>query len=159
MLVYRLCKVGEVEKLLNNKDVNEIAIPGSNLIKKQQEKNINSHCYNFQLSYLHFFKKLESIFYFYTADKYICTYDIPDEILEKYEGEGFYLDYINFEKTQKTVEYAIPSNELDFSYLVKIDKINEVIDYEDYIFDPSLKDEIETIYLKEKGRSRSRHIS
>jgi hypothetical protein len=53
-------------------------------------------------------------------------------------------------------EYAIPVNELSFEYLKRVDKINEFIDYEDYLFDPTLKEEIQTIYEKGKERSRTR---
>ena len=156
MVVYRLCKVGEVNKLLDSEDLESVAIPGKVFIDKQQEKNVNSHNYNFKVSYLHFFKDLSSIFYFYTEDKYICTYDIPDDKLEKYQGEGFYWDYRNFSKMEAVKEYAIPSFELSFSYLKRIDKIKEFINYEDYLFDPSLSEELETIYIKGKERSRTK---
>ena len=156
MLVYRICRIGEVSKLLENKDLNEVGKPATHFIEKQQKGNISSHDYNFRLSYLHFFKDLPSIFYFYTADKFICTYDIPEDILEKYKGQGFYLDYCNFEKMEAVDEYAIPVNELSFEYLKRVDKINEFIDYEDYLFDPTLKEEIQTIYEKGKERSRTR---
>ena len=159
MLVYRICGIGETSKILESKSLEVAARPGTYFIEKQQKGNINSHSYHYKKSYLHFFKDLPSIFYLYTGEKCICTYDIPEDILEKYKGQGYYMDYRKFEKIEATDEYAIPVEELSFEYLTKVDKINEYIDYEDYLFDPSLSGELETIYQKNKERSRTRKIS
>lgn len=154
MLVYRLCRIGEVNKLLQEKSVENIGVSGQLLIERQHKENVNNHVYNYQKEYLHFYKRLESIFYLYTEDKYLCTYDIPEEILEKYLGYGFYRDFRTRGRIVSTVEYAIDIEELSFDYLVKIDKILEYINYEDYLFDPSLHEELETIYSKERRRIR-----
>ena len=154
MLVYRLCKIGEVNKLLKEKSFENVGTPGQLLIERQHEKNVNNHVYDYQKTYLHFYKRLQSIFYLYTEDKYLCTYDIPDEILAKYQGYGFYYDYRDRSRAVSTVEYAIDINELSFNYLCKIDRIIEYIDYEDYLYDPTLQEELETIYSKERRRIR-----
>ena len=158
MLVYRLCKVDEVNKLLDERNIESIGVPASVFINEQQTKNISSHEYNYHLSYLHFFKDLSSIFYFYTEEKFLCTYDIPEEILNNHAGKGFYQNYINYNRIEAVDEYAIPVSELSFQYLNKIDKITEFIDYDDYLYDPTLSEDLKPIYKKE-GRSRTRKIS
>ena len=158
MLVYRLCKFEEVNKLLEEKNIDSIGVPASVFINIQQVKNVSSHEYDYHLDYLHFFKDLSSIFYYDTEDKYLCTYNIADEILTNHKGQGFYLDFVNLRRLVAVDEFAIPTNELSFENVVKVEKIKEFIDYDDYIADSSLDDELKLIY-KRKERSRTRKIS
>lgn len=77
---------------------------------------------------------------------FICTYDIPNYLLEKHYGVGFYLDRFNFRKLEKVSEYAIENEFINFNYLLKIERILEYIDIEDYMSD-NISSKIETIYL------------
>lgn len=140
MLVYRICKELEIRKIFENDSLNDI---GKAFINN---KKINNHNYEPNKKYLHFFKEYSSVFYLNTeSGYYICTFDIPEFILENNAGEGYYLDITNWRNKEKVTEYAIKTEELDFNYLIKIDKITEYIDYEDYLYN-EYTDKLETIY-------------
>ena len=51
-------------------------------------------------------------------------------------------------KVEKVIEYAIPNNEIEFKYLIKIEKVLKGIEYEEYLYE-DYKDNLETIYNKE----------
>ncbi len=140
MIVYRLCRESEINELLNTKSTTNI---GKEYISNPKQ---NNHNYKDNIKYLHFYKDYDSLFYLYLKpNRYICTYNIPDELLQKYQGTGFYLDRIFLEKLESTTEYAVPNNEISFSYLQKVDKIKEEIEFEDYICGGH-HDSLETIY-------------
>ena len=79
MQVYRLCSEYEINIILKTHDFSKISrffYPNPKL---------NNHKYQPHQRYLHFFQKLSDILYQdTTSDKILCTYNIPDEILNKY---------------------------------------------------------------------------
>ena len=143
MLVYRICNNNEISKILTNKSLNEIGK------KYHTNKLINTHNYKNNIKYIHFYKDFNSIFYLNTNKNfYICTYNIPDNILDNCIGIGYYLDREFLRNIENVYEYAIDSKLVLFDYLLKIDKITDNIDFDDYIYNSYL-DKLETIYLKQ----------
>jgi len=141
MIVYRICSKDEIEMIFRDKLFHNIG----NFF--EINKNTNTHLYKNNKKYIHFFKDFNSIFYLDTTpDMFICTYDIPNYLLGKHYGEGFYLDCFNCRSLQKVSEYAIENEFINFNYLLKIDKILEFIDIEDYMYS-DITSKIETIYL------------
>ena len=144
MKVYRLCKEDEYIKIISNKNFKSIGK------KFQNNSKLNNHIYEEDKLYIHFFKNFDSIFYLNTnKNKYICIYSIPDKLLEKYKGTGFYLDRENFRNLENVDEYFIENSKKKFNYLDKIYKINNYIDYLD-IFDQTFINNIECIFPKEE---------
>ena len=140
MTVYRLCNELEFQKILNTMSFDDIGSLCCNNSKR------NNHRYKSNQKYLHFFKDYDSLFYLYLkSGTYICTYDIPDEILEKYVGVGKYLDRMYMKKIESVTEYSIPNAEISFDYLKSIEKISRDIEYEEYI-DDDYKDSLELVY-------------
>ena len=143
MVVYRLCNELEFQKILNTMSFNDIGSLYSDNSK------LNNHKYQANQKYLHFFKDYNSLFYLcLKPGSYICTYDIPDNLLEKYVGIGQYLDIIFMRKLENAIEYAIPNDEILFDYLKRIDKVSKYIDYEEYL-DGDYKSSLETLYDKQ----------
>lgn len=140
MIVYRLCNKKEIQEILNTKSFTNIGSINNNNSK------LNNHTYIINQKYLHFFKDYDSLFYLYLKPKSnICIYNIPDILLEKYRGEGKYLDRLSMKRIDKVIEYAIPNYEIEFTYLQKIDKVIDNIDFFDYI-EMNYNDKLETIY-------------
>lgn len=140
MIVYRLCSKEEVDLILERRELTEIGKTFSN------NKELNNHNYDSNRKYLHFFASKSSLFYLcVTTGTYICTYDIPTDILNKYIGEGYYLDRLYLKNLNKVIEYAVPSDEILFEYLQKIERIKSYVDYEDYLYDWDIR-ETEIIY-------------
>ncbi len=148
MIVYRICKEEEIEHILNDKNFKNIG----KTFKPNQA--INTHLYKTNKNYIHFFKNIDSIFYLNTyANIYICTYCIPDNLLEEHYGIGYYLDRTNFNTLEKVPEYAIENEFIHFNQLLKIERIKEYIDIEDYIY-YDISPKIETIYLSNEITSK-----
>lgn len=144
MKVYRLCKEAEINYILKNKDFKNIG----NFFNNDKKKN--NHSYRAGKKYLHFFKDLKSILYLNsTKGHFICTYNIPDNILNQRNGFGQYLDYINFKTLHLVSEYAVENDLIQFGFLTKIDKIIQDLDYEDLYYNPDFKGLIESIYENE----------
>ena len=158
MIVYRVCSQEEITNVLEEESFANVGTEGKDLIAVQQQRNVNNHEYNFQKKYLHFYKDKISMFYMKTENTYLCTYNIPDDILEPREKEGYYLDLANYRKIVRVPEYAIENSLLDFNYLEKVEYINEYIDIDDYYTDKNLTDSINVVYLKEKGMIKERRI-
>lgn len=130
MLVYRNCDKKEIKKVLTNKNFNNIG----SMCEENPSKN--TFKYLEDTFYMHFFKDRYSLLYLDTSTgRYICTYNIPDFILEKHFGYGFYLDLISFKTLGKIEEYAIPSNLIKFEYLESIDILTDFVDFEDVLHD------------------------
>lgn len=118
MRVYRCIALQEVI----NKYKNE-----SN--KKLENRSLNTHNYQKDKEYVHFFRYDEFAKYYFNLGKdgsydeinsnYILfmTANIPREILEKYKGFGFYK--LNQEEIIMP-EYAIPVEEFNTDYIVNI---------------------------------------
>lgn len=148
MLVYRLCKEEEVNEILKSKKFKNVG-----KCFKINNK-MNTHKYIENRRYLHFFDQIVNLFHFDTCEEYyICTYDIPKELLDKYRGMGYYLDSFNLKTYEQVVEYAIPSNYISFDYLLKIQEIREDMDVDDYLYS-DMDNKLITIYEKEQKKGR-----
>lgn len=147
MLVYRICSKQEIEQILNYNEFTAIGNYG--LTYLNNNKNKNNHMYKLDKLYLHFFKNKDSIFYMDTSeDRFICTYDIPEDILKTGMGTGKYPNYFNFNHLINVCEYAIESSLISFEYLLKVERIKEYIDIEDYMYDNELSEFVDAIYDK-----------
>ena len=146
MLVYRICNNIEISKLLTNKSLSEIGKT------YKIDKLKNTHNYKSNIKYIHFFKEFDSVFYLNTnKNHYICTYNIPDYLLDNNLGLGYYLDRTFLRSIDNVHEYVIDSNIVLFDYLIKIDKIISNIDFDDYLYS-SYQNKLETIYIKQNNK-------
>ena len=139
MFVYRICDEEEISSIIKNKSLTGIGHFYSTNPKK------NTHSYYLGVKYLHFYEKYTDVFYLDSSKNcYICTYDIRDDILEKFSGVGYYLDRVFFNYLQEVHEYAVDVSFLSFQNLIQIDQIIAPISFEDIDYDFS--DKIITIY-------------
>ena len=140
MLVYRICKKDEIDNILNNKSFVNV---GNNF----NYSCINNHNYNENKKYLHFFLNLDSILYLRTLkDRYLCIYDIDDNILNKNEGLGYYLNYISYNTLDEVIEYRLENTDINFNDLKQVYYINNYIDYEDFLDNFDISKFFEIIY-------------
>lgn len=154
MIVYRLCQENEIKKIIETKDFSFVGTLGKVYKKEKGEIDLNTHHYKETKRYMHFFPKLDNIFYLNPEkDMYVCYYDIPEELLNNCIGYGEYKDYFTLSIPRKILEYSIENNDLDFNYLEKVDKIIENIPVEEYFADENLTNFLETIYTKEKSKT------
>lgn len=87
--------------------------------KKSYNHGINTHNYEFGVSYLHFFHFFEDAVGYiqsipsigWDGRSYIARYDIPEFLLEKYRGFGYYPEKYPYHIP--VLEYAIPYSELN----------------------------------------------
>lgn len=145
MKVFRLCREDEVKQILNSKSFENVG----NYCRNSER---NSHKYNEDVRYLHFFKNKSDLLYLNTlANRFICVYDIPKELLSSYYGHGKYRDYIRFVTLNKVEEFAIPAASIRFDYLNSIIKIIKDIDFEDMYENPNLSGLTQEIYIQDKN--------
>jgi len=143
MLVYRLCKEEEIKEILDTRKFKNV---GKSF---KINASANTHKYIDKEKYLHFFNKKDDVLYFNTPSGYfICTYDIPYKLLDRFNGIGFYFDRVKFRTLEQVIEYAIPINYISFENLVKIEEIKDDIDYDDYLYN-NMDNKLITIYEKE----------
>ena len=144
MIVYRLSNKNEVDEILSNKNFNNV---GSFF---EIDKKKNNHKYNSNKKYLHFFRdKYSLLFLNMKKGEFICTYNIPDDILKEKSGYGAYLNFVTFKEVVPVPEFAVESELITFDYLVKIDKIIKDIEHEDFLFNEKLTNLIDNIYNKD----------
>lgn len=140
MIVYRICKKEELEKIFMDNSFLNVGY-------KFDISNLNTHQYNKNSRYLHFFLDKDSMFYLRTLkDRYVCIYDIPCDILKKYEGIGYYYDYINYSNLNEVIECAVETSNIKIDYLKQVSYIKKDIDYEDLIDDYDLSEFVDAIY-------------
>lgn len=118
MRVYRCIKLQEVINKYKNENN-----------KKIENPVLNTHIYESEKEYIHFFRYDEFAKYYFNLgkdgsyerinDNYVLfmTANIPKEILDKYKGFGFY--DLNYEEIIMP-EYAIPIEEFSSDYIVDI---------------------------------------
>lgn len=147
MIVYRLCNEMEANKLLNGEDFYNIGRP------YKKKETANNFDYIEDEHYLHFFKKFENIFYLKVREgKYVCTYDIPEEILKISEGIGNYYNYMFPDMLDHVPEYAINTKLLNYDYLVKMQQFIIYANHEDYFEDITLSEALETVFDSEQPK-------
>lgn len=128
MIVYRVCSKREITKIISDKEFYDVGNYYDINLK------LNTFRYNKNIKYLHFYDRYEDILHSNVSKgRFVCEYDIPEEVLIKYSGIGFYLGYINFRYLVDVKEYAIPAFELVFENLISYNVIEEELDYEDMI--------------------------
>lgn len=148
MEVFRLCQQDEIKKILIQKSFVGVGQT------YQNNYELNSHDYRANVKYLHFFKNKIDLLYLNTAaGRFICTYDIPEELLKQSAGQGKYKDYIAFKTLCYVDEYAIPVNNLKFEHLQSVNKIIKDFDFEDIHENP--REYFQTIYQREKTQTRT----
>ena len=154
MMVYRLCSKDEVDKILKTKSYDNVGTLGKVYIKEKGEVDLNTHSYEENKYYMHFFPEFDNLFYLpLEKDMYICYYDIPKEILDTSFGYGEYKDYFILSIPRKVLEYSMETSNLKYEYLEQIDHIKENIPVDEYFVDESLSDFLETLYTKEKSKT------
>lgn len=145
MIVYRVCTQEEYESLVNGIAVSELGA-----YFDFDTSLLNDHKYNNDEKYLHFFGEMGNIVFLGTLkDHYLCYYDIPNDLLDNNKGIGYYNEPGVIVKRFNIEEYAIPSNLIKFEYLVGIAKIEQEIELDDYLDDPSLGSFLEHKCLKD----------
>lgn len=148
MLLYRICTNKELNLILTN-NFSEVGSFGAELIEYQKEKGMNTHKYEADKYYMHFYKDKDNVLFGNTsAGNYVCTYDIPDEILDNSFGYGQYLSPFNLESIVSVPEYAIESNIIKKEYIKRIEIIKETIEFCDDDYPNSLDDFFESVYVK-----------
>lgn len=141
MKVVRLCNKCEVEEILQRRSFEHVGH------KCEIDSKKNTHQYLSDKKYMHFFKNEIGILHLSpTKGKYICVYDIPEDILKASEGRGFYYDFINFKTIQEIEEYAISNEEIKFGYLDKVFIIDKDIDFDYYPKREEISNNISCIY-------------
>ena len=148
MLVYRVCTQNEVNRILQNEPFSTIGCLGEDFIKYQQTRAINNHKYKSDKLYLPFFDDIWSITYWKaTKGNYVCTYDIPDDILVNCFGTGKYLNSGSESEIANSVsEYAVESDKIKKQYLIRVELIKANIDLTDDDYIETLEDYLEVIY-------------
>lgn len=142
MLIYRVCNKLEITNLINNRNFDKI---GSN---NYFNNNYNNHNYLPNTFYMHFFKNKEDIFYLSnTLKRFICTFDIDENLLNKYQGIGKYINKINLRKDDYVIEYAIPSNLISLVNLKSIEVLPLNFNYYNFL---QTKDYQSTFIYREK---------
>lgn len=141
MEVFRLCDTDEMEYILKNRSFVNV---GQEL---QIDSSKNTHKYVKGRKYMHFFDNEMSLLYLsLLKGKYICVYNIPDELLSESKGKGFYRDFISYSNLCELTEYAIYSDKIKFEYLSRIYRINEEIDFDYFPETDEIYDCLSTIY-------------
>ena len=139
MRVYRCIRLQEIINKYKNK---------SN--RKIENNDLNTHKYNENQEYIHFFKYYDFAKYYFELGKdgnyeeknsnfvLFMIANIPNEILEKHKGFGFY----ELDKEEIIMpEYAIPIDEFNSNFIVHItekpvrfySRANEENEYEKYL--------------------------
>ena len=149
MKVFRLCRENEIQQILDKQSFKDIGRYYSNF-------GCNEHKYENNKKYLHFFKTKSDLLYLrFLKGKYICEYDIPQNICEKYIGVGRYCDYVNFAELVWIKEIAIPSDLLKFEYLQNVGRIVKNIDFDLMQKNPNLNGYIQKIYGSEMNTEKN----
>ena len=93
------------------------------------DKLANTHKYQINTRYLHFFKNKSAIKYikpYHSKDNrdfYICTFDIPKEILAKGVGKGTYETCGGYDQVlTKEKEFIVKVDDFDCNWLVSSEK-------------------------------------
>lgn len=148
MIVYRVCHIDELDDLIKG-NFDGLGKEYSREIMK----DTNTHMYQEGVKYLHFFERIESIMYLRRVNGfYLCYYDIPEDLLDKGKGEGYYVKLDTMDRLVNVSEFAIPTSSLSMNNLIKIDRINSRIDLDDYIEDPDLTRFMQEMYTVDKDK-------
>lgn len=123
MLVYRYLSKTELKNILNNNTANI-----GSIYDRTKYKYRNNHKYKSNQNYVHFFLNQSDYFRIRNLhqdnpdDFYICSFDIPTQILKKYKGYGLYEGSGYDIDCVKIKEFAIPSSLICSDWLVDYKK-------------------------------------
>ena len=151
MLVYRICDQSEIDEIFGLQSFNMIGCLGKNT-----KGNTNNYIPG--KLYMHFFPRKDYLMLLDTRkNSYICTYDIPNDILETHLGSGTYTDYNHYQNVWTVDEYAIESEMIRLDYLIRVEMVLKDIDYEDYTFDPTLCSFLKEVYSNWQNKVLKKH--
>ena len=129
MLVYRYTSEKELEHVLRH-ETSRIGDFNDDFTVWSRS---NNHKYKYGHKYLHFFNHKKSIKYLRFASKkleskkmFVCTYDIPQDVLKRGKGKGVYRMKPKGEWPEirlNLTEYAIDIENFDCSWLVEVEKV------------------------------------
>ncbi len=110
MKLFRVCKRQEVGCILRDFGFENVGTEYTSI-------EDNTHQYDKNKKYLHFFTKKKNIKYLGTMRNgmLLCTYDVPDQIAQDHTGIGKYYTIRGIEVLE---ECAIPTEELRYEYLL-----------------------------------------
>ena len=135
MVVFRICDKEEIDKIFSSDDYFDFGTSGSYFIEKNEIRQLNYNKYDPSKKYLHFFKLKEGIEHCEPLKgRYVCIYNIPDDILKQSRGRGIYKNLHIMADRLDLDEYAIESAKLNKSYLIRIELLTQTIDYRDKDF-------------------------
>lgn len=155
MEVYRICDKNEVDQIINSEDLSNIGSYGSEFIRYNCSRSISNHKYYEDERYLHFFKDKDSILYWFSnKGRYVCTYNIPDEILNGNLSYGKYCSVFSEGRIVDVAEYAIESKLIDKNYLEKVEILNDTIDICDDDYYESLDSFFDLVFEKDKNTKK-----
>ncbi len=147
MILYRICNKKELDLIKEKDDFSEIGTSGSDLIRYQKQNDMNTHMYDINKNYMHFFVDKGNVLYMNSIlGNYICTYDIPNSILEGKLGIGRYSSYFYNRDIIGIAEYSIESSKIKKEYLQKVEMITSDMCITDDDYPDSLDEFLETIY-------------
>ena len=156
MLVYRVCLEEEIKKIFETKNYEVVGTLGAEFNKNEEEVNLNTHVYDKDELYMHFFPEFKNLGYLnLEAGMYICSYDIPEEILNSSKGMGQYANPFTYTVLDELVEYAIKSKDIKFEYLEAVDLIVNNIENLDFLFGEDNPYNYRRIYTKEKANHKT----
>ncbi len=153
--VFRICDKAEVDKIFKDMDFKDIGASGKMHKRKPGEATVNNHVYDEDEMYMHFFPKFSDLFYInLEKGKCVCTYDIPEEILDASLGYGEYMDLFTYSIPRKVPEYCINNKLLKFEYLTQVKLLTNDISYIDFLSEEPLDDFYELIYSKQASKHK-----
>lgn len=142
MKVYRIANRIEIDNFLENKSFKGIGSTFNETCKN------NSHHYKRNTFYMHFFDSKADTFYFNSPLKrFLCTYDIPDEVTQGHLGIGKYISKYDSSKEVYVLEYAIPSKFIKLEYLESIEVLPVNYTFKEFLQSGEYNSQI--VYSKE----------
>lgn len=122
MKVYRYTSIEELQYVLSGEN--------DNLGRYFIRSACNTHRYNKNKKYLHFFKHEESIEEIKRINRrnneyYLCVYDIPKLVLLAGRGYGYYSGHGYKDDRSKLIEYIIPNDRFKSQWLISYTKVKD----------------------------------
>ena len=143
MKLYRIGNSEEKDIIMDNKSFLDVG-------KYFHDHKMNTFHYG-DSRYMHFFSSKEHLIVFgISPERYIFTYEIPDEVVSKFQGIGYYYHPYDFNYLNSVEEYAIPSELVCFDYLESIEYISKEFCYANCL--EELTSFLTEVYAKEKPK-------
>lgn len=110
----------------------------------------------FQISYISISFLISQVFYMLYLPKintFVLMIFQNQSLLIEYQGFGYYLDLFYYRTLEKVREFAIPSELIEFDYLIQVDEIIKFIEVENILEDEIFKSFTETFIVRTKPYS------